>query len=95
MVNPDQKKFSFYLHLLYFLRKIFYIVTLKRFTLNVFSFSLVQSTVLNFPLCFASSSSDLCNTLDGLVQGWRTFFGERAKILKIKFSKLMPCHYIK
>ena len=27
-----------------------------------------------------------------LHQGWRTFFGERAKILKIKFSQLMPCH---
>ena len=31
---------------------------------------------------------------DSLGQGWRTFFGERAKILKMKFSKLMPCHYI-
>ena len=32
---------------------------------------------------------------DDLGQGWRTFFGERAKILKIMFGKLMPCHYIK
>ena len=30
----------------------------------------------------------------GLGQGWRTFFGEHAKIMKIKFSKLMPCLYI-
>ena len=30
-----------------------------------------------------------------LGQGWRTFFGERAKILKTKFSKLKLCRYIK
>ena len=35
------------------------------------------------------------SAFDRLAQGWRTFFGERAKILKIKFSKLKPCHYIK
>ena len=34
-------------------------------------------------------------TFDALSQGWRTFFGKRAKILKTNFGKLMPCHYIK
>ena len=35
------------------------------------------------------------NDADVLYQGWQTFFGECAKILKIKFSKLKPCHCIK
>ena len=26
-------------------------------------------------------------------QGWRTFFDVRAKIVKINFTKLIPCHY--
>ena len=28
------------------------------------------------------------------MQGRQTFFGERAKILKVEFSQLMPCRYM-
>ena len=42
-----------------------------------------------------SNTDDTFFIVETLSQGWRTFFDERAKILKIKFSKLKPCHYSK
>ena len=33
--------------------------------------------------------------INGIGQGWRTFFGERAKISKLTFTKLTPCQDIK